>query len=325
MHAPGCACTGGRECEGKRKAGALRLAFTCGSLALARASCWAAFGAAVTGRPGSLRSPLLRTGPTAPCHRPARRPPQVASATNDVAGDGTTTATVLTRAILVEGCKSVAAGMNPMDLRRGINLAVRGSADGCFSRAPCLLRAGVAAAGGLRKTGQRAARTCAAASTWRWVHRWTAWRASSRLSRALRSPSTAAPTPGSFLPNPPTAPGGPRGGRAQGAGQDDLHHRGDCAGGRWACCGRCGCLAAAAAAAAAVAGAAMLLSQLGRRGWAWQERRRCLPGRGALAAASCRSRLPRPPARPPTRHLRRPPAAPRSAPSPPTVSARSAS
>ncbi|PSC68063.1 Chaperonin mitochondrial [Micractinium conductrix] len=49
---------------------------------------------------------------------------QVASATNDVAGDGTTTATVLTRAILVEGCKSVAAGMNPMDLRRGINLAV---------------------------------------------------------------------------------------------------------------------------------------------------------------------------------------------------------
>ncbi|GIL83082.1 hypothetical protein Vretimale_11474 [Volvox reticuliferus] len=49
---------------------------------------------------------------------------QVASATNDVAGDGTTTATVLTRAILAEGCKSVAAGMNPMDLRRGINMAV---------------------------------------------------------------------------------------------------------------------------------------------------------------------------------------------------------
>ena len=40
------------------------------------------------------------------------------------AGDGTTTATVLTRAIFAEGCKSVAAGMNPMDLRRGINLAV---------------------------------------------------------------------------------------------------------------------------------------------------------------------------------------------------------
>jgi len=49
---------------------------------------------------------------------------QVASATNDVAGDGTTTATVLTRAILNEGVKSVAAGMNPMDLRRGIQVAV---------------------------------------------------------------------------------------------------------------------------------------------------------------------------------------------------------
>jgi chaperonin GroEL len=49
---------------------------------------------------------------------------QVASATNDVAGDGTTTATVLARAIFREGCKSVAAGMNPMDLRRGIVAAV---------------------------------------------------------------------------------------------------------------------------------------------------------------------------------------------------------
>lgn len=49
---------------------------------------------------------------------------QVASATNDVAGDGTTTATVLARAVLNEGVKSVAAGMNPMDLRRGINTAV---------------------------------------------------------------------------------------------------------------------------------------------------------------------------------------------------------
>ncbi|KOO28701.1 hypothetical protein Ctob_002601 [Chrysochromulina tobinii] len=47
-----------------------------------------------------------------------------ASKTNDVAGDGTTTSTVLCRAIFAEGCKAVAAGMNPMDLRRGINLAV---------------------------------------------------------------------------------------------------------------------------------------------------------------------------------------------------------
>ena len=49
---------------------------------------------------------------------------QVANKTNDQAGDGTTTATVLTRAIFSEGCKSVAAGMNPMDLRRGIQMAV---------------------------------------------------------------------------------------------------------------------------------------------------------------------------------------------------------
>lgn len=48
----------------------------------------------------------------------------VASKTNDVAGDGTTTATILARAIFTEGCKSVAAGMNPMDLKRGIDLAV---------------------------------------------------------------------------------------------------------------------------------------------------------------------------------------------------------
>src|ERR1700683_3543032 len=49
---------------------------------------------------------------------------EVASKTNDVAGDGTTTATVLARAIVREGAKSVAAGMNPMDLRRGIDKAV---------------------------------------------------------------------------------------------------------------------------------------------------------------------------------------------------------
>jgi chaperonin GroEL len=49
---------------------------------------------------------------------------EVASKTNDAAGDGTTTATVLARAIVREGAKSVAAGMNPMDLRRGIDKAV---------------------------------------------------------------------------------------------------------------------------------------------------------------------------------------------------------
>ena len=46
---------------------------------------------------------------------------EVASKTNDIAGDGTTTATVLAPAIVREGAKSVAAGMNPMDLKRGID------------------------------------------------------------------------------------------------------------------------------------------------------------------------------------------------------------
>src|SRR6478672_9614049 len=49
---------------------------------------------------------------------------EVASKTNDEAGDGTTTATVLAAAIVKEGMKSVAAGMNPMDLKRGIDQAV---------------------------------------------------------------------------------------------------------------------------------------------------------------------------------------------------------
>ena len=49
---------------------------------------------------------------------------EVASRTNDEAGDGTTTATVLAQSIVREGCKAVAAGMNPMDLKRGIELAV---------------------------------------------------------------------------------------------------------------------------------------------------------------------------------------------------------
>src|SRR5258705_1072395 len=49
---------------------------------------------------------------------------EVASKASDVAGDGTTTATVLAQAIVKEGSKAVAAGMNPMDLKRGIDLAV---------------------------------------------------------------------------------------------------------------------------------------------------------------------------------------------------------
>ena len=49
---------------------------------------------------------------------------EVASKTSDIAGDGTTTATVLAQSIIREGAKLVAAGMNPMDLKRGIDMAV---------------------------------------------------------------------------------------------------------------------------------------------------------------------------------------------------------
>src|SRR5712691_405189 len=49
---------------------------------------------------------------------------EVASKTSDEAGDGTTTATVLAQAIVKEGSKAVAAGMNPMDLKRGVDMAV---------------------------------------------------------------------------------------------------------------------------------------------------------------------------------------------------------
>ena len=60
---------------------------------------------------------------------------EVASKTNDLAGDGTTTATVLAQAIVKEGVKSVAAGMNPMDLKRGIDLATIAVVEDIKSRA----------------------------------------------------------------------------------------------------------------------------------------------------------------------------------------------
>ena len=60
---------------------------------------------------------------------------EVASKTNDIAGDGTTTATVLAQAIFREGVKSVAAGMNPMDLKRGIDMAVEAVVKDIQSRA----------------------------------------------------------------------------------------------------------------------------------------------------------------------------------------------
>ena len=54
---------------------------------------------------------------------------EVASKTNDLAGDGTTTATVLAQAIVKEGLKNVASGANPMDLKRGIDKAVKAIVD----------------------------------------------------------------------------------------------------------------------------------------------------------------------------------------------------
>jgi chaperonin GroEL len=60
---------------------------------------------------------------------------EVASKTSDVAGDGTTTATVLAHAIVREGAKAVAAGLNPMDLKRGIDLAVAKAVEDIKSRA----------------------------------------------------------------------------------------------------------------------------------------------------------------------------------------------
>ena len=59
---------------------------------------------------------------------------EVASKTNDLAGDGTTTGTVLAQAIVREGVKAVAAGMNPMDLKRGIDLAVHAVVEDIKSR-----------------------------------------------------------------------------------------------------------------------------------------------------------------------------------------------
>src|SRR3712207_5954918 len=60
---------------------------------------------------------------------------EVASKTSTVAGDGTTTATVLAQAIVKEGAKSVAAGMNPMDLKRGIDMAVAAAVKDIEARA----------------------------------------------------------------------------------------------------------------------------------------------------------------------------------------------
>ncbi|MCS6922049.1 MAG: chaperonin GroEL, partial [Elioraea sp.] len=81
---------------------------------------------------------------------------EVASKTNDVAGDGTTTATVLAQAIVREGAKAVAAGMNPMDLKRGIDKAVAAVVEELKKRSKKITTsAEVAQVGAISANGER--------------------------------------------------------------------------------------------------------------------------------------------------------------------------
>ncbi|KQN00285.1 MULTISPECIES: chaperonin GroEL [unclassified Sphingomonas] len=88
---------------------------------------------------------------------------EVASKTNDIAGDGTTTATVLAQAIVREGMKSVAAGMNPMDLKRGIDIAVIKVVEDIKSRSKPvsgtneIAQVGIISANGDREVGEKIA------------------------------------------------------------------------------------------------------------------------------------------------------------------------
>ena len=88
---------------------------------------------------------------------------EVASKTNDIAGDGTTTATVLAQAIVREGMKSVAAGMNPMDLKRGIDLAVTKVVEDIKSRSKPVsgsqevAQVGIISANGDKEVGEKIA------------------------------------------------------------------------------------------------------------------------------------------------------------------------
>lgn len=88
---------------------------------------------------------------------------EVASKTNDIAGDGTTTATVLAQAIVREGMKSVAAGMNPMDLKRGIDIAVAKVVEDVKSRSKPVsgssevAQVGIISANGDREVGEKIA------------------------------------------------------------------------------------------------------------------------------------------------------------------------
>ncbi len=133
---------------------------------------------------------------------------EVASKTNDIAGDGTTTATVLAQAIVREGVKSVAAGMNPMDLKRGIDLAVEAAVEDIKARAKKITgtdevaQVGTISANGDKSIGKMIAEAMKkvgneASSRWKrpraWTPSWTSSRACS--STAAISRRTSSPTP----------------------------------------------------------------------------------------------------------------------------------
>src|SRR5882762_8730451 len=81
---------------------------------------------------------------------------EVASKTNDLAGDGTTTATVLAQSIVREGVKAVAAGLNPMDLKRGIDKAVEAVVADLKTRSKAIkTNAEVAQVGTISANGER--------------------------------------------------------------------------------------------------------------------------------------------------------------------------
>ncbi|MEX2201762.1 MAG: TCP-1/cpn60 chaperonin family protein, partial [Dongiaceae bacterium] len=89
---------------------------------------------------------------------------EVASKTNDKAGDGTTTATILAHAIVREGVKAVAAGMNPMDLKRGVDKAVEAVVEDVKKRAKKvstseeIAQVGTISANGEKEIGQMIAK-----------------------------------------------------------------------------------------------------------------------------------------------------------------------